>query len=255
MTKTGNATQLAVPTSNVEITDRLKSKFTPIENRKTLSDEIFDQIKSMIFSKQLKPGEKLPNERDLSKILNVGRPSLREALSKLTFAGLLENRKQHGYFVRPLTAELISSLKDYLEREVDNLIDFMPVRKSLDVAVAQEAIKNGSENDFLKIKENIGKGYEFHMAIAEATNNLILLHLTSNMHRLLSTLTYILKGKQDSQINAAKQHQKIYEAIISRNNSEVRKAIEDHIESFINEAREKHKEFTTLGIKGNHEAD
>jgi GntR family transcriptional repressor for pyruvate dehydrogenase complex len=256
MTKTTDWTaSSAMSTKQAEAIDRVKTKFTPIGNRKKLSDDIFDQIKSMIFSKKLKPGEKLPNERDLSRILNVGRPSLREALSQLTFAGLLENRKQHGYFVRPLTEEIVSSLKDYLEHEIDNLIDFIPVRRSLDMAIAQEAMKNGTETDFRKIKENIGDGYEFHVAIAEATHNLILIHLTSSMHRLLSTLSYITKSKEDSQINAAKQHQKIYDAIVRGNSGEVRRAIEEHLKNFIDEAKEKHEEFARLRMKGNHETD
>jgi DNA-binding FadR family transcriptional regulator len=75
------------------------------------------------------------------------------------------------------------------------------------------------------------------------------------MHRLLSTLSYITKSKEDSQINAAKQHQKIYEAIVSRNTGEVRKAIEEHMKNFIDEAKEKHEEFARLKMKGNHETD
>ena len=237
------------PDTNSE-DDSLSSKFSQLGPRKTLSDEIFEKIKGMIFSEELKPGERLPNERELSQLLGVGRPSLREALTHLTIIGLIENRKQNGYYVRSVTEDMIGPLKVYLEDEIKNLIDFMKVRKVLDVMTAKEAIHKRNPEDFQKIKENIDNGYKFHVAIAEATHNMIFVHVISDMHQMLSTLSFIKHSKGGSIENSSEQHQRIYDALLSGSEERVEKAIEEHIQVFIDEAMEKYELLQKDKMKG-----
>jgi DNA-binding FadR family transcriptional regulator len=123
------------------------ARFKRIKPRK-LSDDILEQIKSLIFRGELNPGEKLPPERDLAEYFDVGRSSVREALIRLSAVGLIETRKTEGYFVRSITEDMMGPLKAFIEDEMRNLIDFMEVRKSLDIWCAIEAIKKGTEEDF-----------------------------------------------------------------------------------------------------------
>ena len=76
--------------------------FAPIKQKK-ISEEIADQLKSLIYQGQLKPGQRLPPERDLAKSLGVSRVSLREALNTLQGMGLLEIQQGNRTFVRPIT--------------------------------------------------------------------------------------------------------------------------------------------------------
>ena len=120
---------------------------------RTLSDEIFEQIKALIFKNELKPGDKLPPERDLAEYFDVGRSSLREALIKLSAVGLIETKKE-GYFVLSIVKEMIGPIKVFIEEETHNLVDFMEVRKMLDIRCAKEAIKNGNKDDFKKYRRH-----------------------------------------------------------------------------------------------------
>ena len=81
-------------------------RYLPIKPRK-ISDEIVEQIKSLILQGNLKPGESLPPERTLAKSLNVSRVSLREALNALQGMGLLEIQQGNRTCVRPITTRSI----------------------------------------------------------------------------------------------------------------------------------------------------
>jgi GntR family transcriptional repressor for pyruvate dehydrogenase complex len=206
---------------------------------KRLSDEIYEQIKSQIFSGNLHPGDKLPSERELAEAFKVGRSCLREALNQLCAVGLIEAKKKDGYYVRSLTEELIGPLKTFIEEEIRNLIDFLEVRKMIDVWCVREAIEKGAEEDFNKIKDALenGDNAEFHVAIAKATHNLIVYHVIMNMHNLLSGISFIKQRRQDNRELFAKQHRKIYQAIMSKDMKAAEAAILEHISAFITAAK------------------
>ncbi|MEW6047648.1 MAG: GntR family transcriptional regulator, partial [Bacillota bacterium] len=71
--------------------------------RTTLSDRIISELLGLIEQGYVKPGDRLPPERELSKQLGVGRSSLREAMRLLTMLGLLETRHGDGTYVREWT--------------------------------------------------------------------------------------------------------------------------------------------------------
>ena len=70
-----------------------------------VSDQVFEQIRDLVFRGQLKPGEQLMPERDLAQALGVSRPTVREAIHKLVAMGLLEHRQGQGTFVRSAAAQ------------------------------------------------------------------------------------------------------------------------------------------------------
>lgn len=206
---------------------------------KRISDEIFEQIKALVFRGELKPNDKLPPERELSEYFDVGRSTLREALIQLSAVGLIETRKTDGYFVKSIAEEMIGPLKSFIEDEMRNMVDFMEVRKMLDVYCAKEAISKGTEEDFQKILATLEDGQDagFHIAIADATHNVILYHLISYMHNLLSSISMIKKRRKNNIDRYSIYHRKIYEAIARRDPDEAEKAVVDHIDDFINDAK------------------
>ena len=76
--------------------------------RPRLSDTITDQIEDLIATGKLKPGDRMPAERDLAQQLDVSRPSLREALLILESRGLLQARRGGGFNVTDVTAPTIT---------------------------------------------------------------------------------------------------------------------------------------------------
>ena len=70
-----------------------------IIEKKNYSDQVFDYLFEEIKAGRMKPGDKLPNERDLSQALGVSRPSLREALRAMTQLGLVTTRHGGGTYI------------------------------------------------------------------------------------------------------------------------------------------------------------
>jgi GntR family transcriptional repressor for pyruvate dehydrogenase complex len=106
--------------------------------RARLSDTIAEQIEGLIASGELKPGDNLPPERDLSKQLDVSRPSLREALLVLESRGLLQARRGGGYCVTDVTAPIITDpLVHLLQRHPSTVDDVLELRHGIECIAAQ----------------------------------------------------------------------------------------------------------------------
>ena len=160
-------------------------------------DEIADQIKDLIYSKTLKPGDKLPPERDLATQFGTGRMAVREALRILEQSGLIvvKQGSEGGAFVKEadttMATEIISGL---IRRSSLTMEDVMEVRIKFEMAVLEAAIGKIGESDMeilqkriddaeIMIREDregirplnpflLGETYaDFHLVLARATKN------------------------------------------------------------------------------------
>ena len=160
-------------------------------------DEIADQIKDLIYSKTLKPGDKLPPERDLATQFGTGRMAVREALRILEQSGLIivKQGSEGGAFVKEadtsMATEIISGL---IRRSSLTMEDVMEVRIKFEMAVLEAAIGRITESDMEMLQKRIddaeimiredkegirplnpfllGETYaDFHLILARATKN------------------------------------------------------------------------------------
>lgn len=120
-----------------------------VVNKRSVSDEVFDQLRSRIVSRELKAGEELPSERLLSEMLGVSRNAVREAIKRLQQAGLVEVR--HGGTSMVLDyrteagAELLPSLLFDAQGQiqVDVARSIVRMRQVLSPEIAAEAAARG----------------------------------------------------------------------------------------------------------------
>jgi GntR family transcriptional repressor for pyruvate dehydrogenase complex len=89
--------------------------FFPIKTRK-ISDEVYKQIVSLISNGQLKPGDKIPSEREMASELGISRQSIREALNRAEVMGLIEVRQGEGSFI-------LSSVREPLKPPLTVIIE------------------------------------------------------------------------------------------------------------------------------------
>lgn len=230
---------------------------------KRISDQVFEQIRELIFRGELPPGEQLMPERELAEALNVSRTTVRSAISKLVAIGLLEHRQGQGTFVRPPeTWRKRNPLAAALNQET-SLIDLMEVRLGLECYAAALAAQRSEQSDIaylsksLKEMENdIHSGHlgvsgdtSFHMAIAFATKNPFHVYIMKNFYDLLfvgikKNLT-ILYEDRDNHNAILVQHQKIFNAIKFHDSKNASAAMEQHIHFVIDFFR---RRGTTLSI-------
>ncbi|WP_322894145.1 MULTISPECIES: FadR/GntR family transcriptional regulator [unclassified Yoonia] len=175
--------------------------FEPVLQEK-LSHGVIRQIEGLILRGILRPGERLPSERELSETMDVSRPSLREALADLQDRGLLTSRAGSGVFVADVLGSAFSpALVALFAAHDEALFDYISFRRDMEGLAAERAARLSSDTD-LKVIDTIFQKMEaahqkrnpteeasldadFHLAIIEASHNIIMLHMMRSMYDLL----------------------------------------------------------------------
>ncbi len=223
--------------------------FQKIEPEK-LSRSVVHQIEGLILQGVLRPGERLPSERELSDRLGVSRPSLREAVAELQEAGLLVSRAGSGIFVADVLGSAFAPALIRLFATHDEAVfDYLSFRRDMESLAAERATRHGSATDlevidavFRKMEAAHQKrnpddearlDAEFHMAILEASHNVILLHMMRSMFDMLKEgvffnreMMFRHKATRDILLD---QHRAINDAIQSRDPAAARAAVEAHL--------------------------
>jgi GntR family transcriptional repressor for pyruvate dehydrogenase complex len=221
-----------------------------------LSNAVVRQVERLILQGILRPGERLPSERELSERLGVSRPSLREAIAELQDSGLLTTRAGAGVFVAEVLGSAFSPALIRLFGTHDEAVfDYLDFRRDLESLAAERAARLGSDTDLAVIAAILAKmeaahqkrnpedeawlDAEFHMAIIEASHNVIMLHMMRSMFDLLRQGVFYNRQIMFRQKNIRDilldQHRAINFALQDRDPDGARKAIEAHM-SFVRTA-------------------
>lgn len=225
--------------------------FTRIQSDK-LSDAAAAQIERLVLRGVLRPGDRLPSERDLSERLGVSRPVLRDAIATLQEAGLVEARANSGIYVADVLGSAFSPALMRLFSAVDEAkFDYLDFRRDLEGIAADRAARHGSDTDLEVIgeifqrMESAGKkrgvaqeeaklDADFHLAIVEASHNVIMLHMMRSMFELLQGGIFynrqIMFGQKTSRSALLAQHGRINSAIQARDGQAAKAAVEAHLD-------------------------
>ncbi len=226
----------------------------PVKTKK-IYEEIVDQIRQLLIEGHIKPGDKLPSERELIESFKVSRSSIREALSALEMMGILEVRTGEGTFIRHIRPEsMMTSLAWSLYLDKGSILEMLEVRKMIEVQAVGYAAKRATEKEVNQLNEtldrmknnieNMGSISEkadmmFHYTIAVATQNKITIRLMDTIsdnlqHLIHATRPKLYEGKYTPEL-LYNEHEKIYNAIISRDSGEARKQMLEHLSGVENE--------------------
>lgn len=220
---------------------------------KKISDEVYEQIKSIILSGKLKPGERLPPERDLAVEMGVSRTSLREAIQRLEAQGFLYQVQGGGTFVKTITNGILDSAVEEFVKRDEAIFDLMEIRKILETWGAHTAAIRATteEIDTMKryleeMREAKEKGQighisdaNFHFAISYGTHNVMLIHLMKNLFYWIEKVSYEVRSRMytNSESHEAlfKQHTDIFNAISARDPERAYDAMLVHMHYIVGE--------------------
>jgi GntR family transcriptional repressor for pyruvate dehydrogenase complex len=200
-----------------------------------ISEEIVQQIQDLIKSSKLLPGDFLPSEREMTHMLGVSRPPLREALKKLEAQGFIEIDSRGKNRVRSITDVIVpDTLAEAMAEDVNFVIQLLDLRKLIEswaaskasVSATKEEIEElekaykAMEEDFQGDGLGVDSDARFHMILYKCTHNSILSHLMANLFDLLwrsqkLAREIILREKQNKEKLLA-QHLDILEAVRNR---------------------------------------
>jgi GntR family transcriptional repressor for pyruvate dehydrogenase complex len=137
----------------------------------------------MIKDRQLKPGDKLPPERELSTMMNVGRPALREALRALAMMNIIEIRQGTGAYVTQLdTAQLVQHLDFVFSLNDSAIMDLFDARKIVEAGIAELAAQRITDEDIDRLEDCLQK------SVDSAHEPELFLHADLELHTLIATI-------------------------------------------------------------------
>ncbi|MCM3575423.1 MULTISPECIES: FadR/GntR family transcriptional regulator [Mesobacillus] len=217
---------------------------------KKVYEQVADSIIELIKTGELKPGDKLDSVEKLAKSFDVGSSTIREALSGLRTMGLVTMRQGEGTFVNtfdpskfqlPVTSAFLMKLEDVKE--------LYEVRKILESGTAAHAAAVHQEEDLIAMEKALivmehANGNEdlastadldFHVAIANATHNKLLINLMSSVSALNSQTIQetrkVLLYSENIVDDLQSEHRRIFEAIKNRQPDEARQAMLEHLQN------------------------
>ncbi len=215
-----------------------------------LTAAVSRQIEKLILRGILRPGERLPPERELAERLGVSRPSLRESLAELQDKGLLIARPGAGIFIADVLGNAFSDALIRLFSEHDEAVfDYLAFRRDLEGLAAERAARHASDTDLAVVAEIFARmeaahdrpnpeeearlDADFHMAIIEASHNVVMLHMMRSMFQLLREGVFynrqMMFRQRTTRTALLDQHRAINTALQARDPDAARAAVEAHL--------------------------
>ncbi|MEL7648534.1 MAG: FadR/GntR family transcriptional regulator [Sedimentibacter sp.] len=222
--------------------------FETIENKK-ISQMVIEQIQGMIMRGELKNGDKLPPERELTQTLNIGRPALREALKALEVMGVIESRHGHGNFIVNNTENSVfKPLSLSFKLSNGNIEEILELRRLIEDYTARQAALFAEKDDtdrLYEIQSSMVKAgtteeksfydKEFHYEIAKISKNILinsLLQSTSYLFdNFINKTVRMSYFGEDSIDKIYKEHLEIIRAIEKHSPEDSARCMQAHLDN------------------------
>ncbi|MGJ7919662.1 FadR/GntR family transcriptional regulator [Neobacillus sp. LXY-4] len=225
-------------------------QYKPIKSLK-IYEEVTEALLEMIRGGRLKPGDKLDSVQQLAEKFQVGRASVREALTALKAMGLVHMKQGEGTYVCEFEPNQISSpLSTAILMNKWDVRNLLEVRRIIEAGTASAAANKATEEDLLLISnaliemsntlgdEELGEkaDLQFHMAIAQASGNPLLVSLMEHVSGMIvdamkETRRLVFYSNQTTMEQLYEEHKRIFEAIQERNEDKARKAMLTHLDN------------------------
>jgi len=215
----------------------------PIKEAGSLTDRIATRLEELIAAEQLEPGERLPAEREMARLLGVSRPALREAVKTLEAHGLVVVKHGQGVFVGHGEQDVVRARLAHLEVSLEELF---AMRQVLEVPAAAWAATNATPEGLESLRDAFeAEGHArrgpidfdalgrldtaFHLRIVEMAKNRFLLQTLGILQDMLTAgmdTTLAIPGRVEQ---SRRDHRSIFEAIWSRDPDAASAAAATHI--------------------------
>ena len=227
-----------------------------------VSDRVLQSLRHLIESQQMKVGDRLPAERKLCEQLGVSRYSLREAIQQLTSQGMLVSKVGAGTYLQQLPSswsqhQIVQPLSELIDEDPAYRFDVQEARIILEGGTAWHAALRATPEDIQHIRDcydqithfqSLGDDEQaaradanFHLAIAEASHNLVLIQVMRGVFDLLQFNVALGRRKVYSEAHRFdqlhEQHLQVIDAIERRDPEAARKAVCGHIEFVVQQVR------------------
>ena len=228
----------------------MATQLKPVK-KESVRTQVFRQLRDQVLRRTWPPGSKLPSEHELARSMGVSRVSLREGIQRLVSLGILETRHGEGTFVRELTGDIyFNPLIPLLALDPADIFYVLEYRRIVERGTAALAAERATEQDLadleaayermLATRDNVAEfaraDLEFHLVLAKATGNPVLIKvnnvlrsvLSISMENIVSTL-----GMQDG----LHFHRLLIDAVRARDAVAAERHMQEHVVRTIDRLR------------------
>ena len=216
-------------------------EITPVR----LYESVIEQIMNLIKNNKLKPGDKLPPERELAEKFSISRGSLREAFRVLESRGLIKSKPGGGRYIREVRNNSHNSTENIiLSLEKSSILELLEAREMFEVKIAKIAAQRVTPEDIELIEKALNKmnkeeelkddkktesDTEFHLAIAAASHNFVFVNIIKlhlDLLRDIREKTQQIPGRREERWC---EHQAILQAIKGHDTKKAGEAMLKHL--------------------------
>jgi len=215
--------------------------------RERLSDQVADELQSMIYNNKYKIGDKLPVENDLAQMFRVSRITVREAVRKLSIMGILDVRQGDGTFVKCLSPEsFMKPMLPMLSLDKKNLQDIFEVRLLIECKAAELAAENATPQQLQRVRRLLDQmdtcalgddlddyneyDAQFHYEIAKCSGNEVLRTIQGLLFDMIKDAIHASTSPPNALVNSCIYHKRIYEALAAHDSKNASALMGAHIE-------------------------
>jgi DNA-binding FadR family transcriptional regulator len=218
--------------------------FDPIRPKERLYQEIVEHVQGQVLSGALKPGDRIPAERELAQHFHVSRAAVREAIKALAEKGLVEVHVGRGTFVATLTTDHVVQSMSLLLRDARNTPEHLQeAREIIEVPIARLAARHRTPEhlarlrallDAMEAQRHLSRAFidadsDFHYELARATGNPVLEIVSRTLLTMLRSERVFMVGFRDEIHGAIGSHAQIVEAIERRDPEAAAAAMAGHL--------------------------
>jgi GntR family transcriptional regulator, transcriptional repressor for pyruvate dehydrogenase complex len=209
-----------------------------------LSRVVAERLEDYVLRRGYQAGHKLPSERELGELFGVSRTVLREAVKLLNQKGLVQSSVGRGLYVaEPNGGTLASSIDTLLQLKQGRVDHILEVRAALEDLSARGAAERALPGDLAAMRVAleemdrllsqpvlfIRSDLTFHLALARATHNPLLLALVEPTMTLMQHIRERMVDLPDAATGAQKNHRRIYQAVLTHDPAEAAAAMAEHL--------------------------
>ncbi len=215
-----------------------------ILQKDAISEKIVERLLNLIREKQLRPGDRLPPERELAPMMGVSRPSLREALRALSVMKVVENRQGSGTYITSLRPELFVNHLDFIFSVNDaTFVDLFEARKIVEVGLVGLAAKSIDEEQLACLEECLQRSaasveqpetflqtdLELHSIIIEAARNRTLALFMNSINQINIASRRRTNELPEVRRQTLKDHKAIVTALQAHDPEAAAQAMRNHL--------------------------
>ncbi|HEX7122258.1 MAG TPA: FadR/GntR family transcriptional regulator, partial [Gemmatimonadaceae bacterium] len=215
-----------------------------VPQRERLYEEIVSRVQGQILAGELKPGDRLPAEREMAARLGVSRAAVREAIKSLKEKGLIEVVVGRGAFVTaPSPDRVADSISLLLHGQRQTLEHVRQARQLLEIPIARLAARQRAPRNLFRLRELVERmeaigdashqfialDSDFHLELARATGNPVLEVLSQTMLEMLRGERVYMMGVHGEMADALAAHRRIQRAVERGDGDEAARAMSDHL--------------------------